>query len=100
MAESYRWAVWEKKSGECIGQIAFCKTWDDIRTAEIEYCIGQRFQGDRYAGEALKDAADRLHTAAANATGELKDIAAAGFRSLVAGWEEAKKTFGEVRKNK
>lgn len=54
MAEPYRWAVWEKKSGECIGQIAFCKTWDDIRTAEIEYCIGQRFQGNRYAGEALK----------------------------------------------
>mgnify|MGYP002524341465 CR=1 FL=1 len=22
--EPYRWAVWEKKSGECIGQIAFC----------------------------------------------------------------------------
>lgn len=53
-AEPYRWAVWERKSGECIGQIAFCKIWDDIRTAEIEYCIGQSFQGNRYAGEALR----------------------------------------------
>lgn len=52
--EPYRWAVWEKKSGECIGQIAFCKIWGDIHTAEIEYCIGKPFQGNRYAGEALE----------------------------------------------
>ena len=51
--ESYRWAVWEKKSKECIGQIAFCKIWDNIHTAEIEYCIGRSFQGNGYAGEAL-----------------------------------------------
>ena len=44
--EPYRWVVWEMKSGECIGQIAFCKVWDDIHTAEIEYCIGQSFQGN------------------------------------------------------
>ena len=54
MAEPYRWAVWEKKSGECIGQVAFCKTWDDIRTAEIEYCIGTGFQKRGYATEATK----------------------------------------------
>ena len=56
--ESYRWAIWEKKSGECIGQIAFCKVWDEIHTAEIEYCIGQSFQGNGYAGEALKAVVD------------------------------------------
>ena len=56
--EPYRWAVWEKKSEECIGQIAFCKVWDEIHTAEIEYCIGQSFQGNGYAGEALRAAID------------------------------------------
>ena len=60
--EPYRWAVWEKKSGECIGQIAFCKIWDDIHTAEIEYCIGQPFRGNRYAGEALKAVIDDVFT--------------------------------------
>ena len=49
----YRWAVIEKQSGENIGQIAFCKVWADCRTAEIEYCIGKRFWGRGYAGEAL-----------------------------------------------
>lgn len=49
----YRWAVIEKSSGENIGQVAFCKVWDDCKTAEIEYCIGKRFWGRGYAGEAL-----------------------------------------------
>ena len=49
----YRWAVVEKASGENIGQIAFCKVWNDCLTAEIEYCIGKRFWGRGYAGEAL-----------------------------------------------
>jgi ribosomal-protein-alanine N-acetyltransferase len=49
----YRWAVVEKASGENIGQIAFCKVWNDCLTAEIEYCIGRRFWGRGYAGEAL-----------------------------------------------
>lgn len=49
----YRWAIIEKKSGENIGQVAFCKIWDDCKTAEIEYCIGKRFWGNGYAGEAL-----------------------------------------------
>ena len=62
LSEPYRWAVWEKKSGECIGQIAFCKIWDDIHTAEIEYCIGQSFQGNGYAGEALKAVIDYVFT--------------------------------------
>ncbi|MBO4877896.1 MAG: GNAT family N-acetyltransferase [Ruminococcus sp.] len=50
----YRWAVIEKSSGENIGQIAFCKVYSDCATAEIEYCIGRRFWGNRYAGEALE----------------------------------------------
>lgn len=49
----YRWAVIEKYSGQNIGQIAFCRIYEDIRAAEIEYCIGSAFQGHGYAGEAL-----------------------------------------------
>lgn len=49
----YRWAIVEKKSGQNIGMIAFCKVWDDCETAEIEYCIGAGFWGHGYAGEAL-----------------------------------------------
>lgn len=52
-ADPYRWAIYEKKSNECIGQIAFCKVWNDVRTVEIEYCIGTEFQGNGFAGEAL-----------------------------------------------
>ena len=51
--DPYRWAVYEKESGECIGQIAFCRIWNDVKTAEIEYCIGTGYQGHGYAGEAL-----------------------------------------------
>ena len=43
-----------KQSGENIGQIAFCKVWEDCRTAEIEYCIGRAFQNNGYATEATK----------------------------------------------
>ena len=50
------------------------------------------------AKAALKEAAEKLSAAAVDASAELKDIASAGFKSLLAGWEEAKKTFGEQRK--
>jgi ribosomal-protein-alanine N-acetyltransferase len=49
----YRWAIIEKQSGHNIGQIAFCKVFDDVKTAEIEYCISKRCWGKGYAGEAL-----------------------------------------------
>ena len=49
----YRWAIIEKTGGRNIGQIAFCKVWEEQRTAEIEYCIGREFWGNGYAGEAL-----------------------------------------------
>ena len=50
------------------------------------------------AKEALTDAAGKLSAAAADASAELKDIAEAGFKSLLAGWEEVKKTFKAERK--
>lgn len=49
----YRWAIIERESMKNIGQIAFCKVWDDCETAELEYCIGAAFWGKGYAGEAL-----------------------------------------------
>ena len=52
------------------------------------------------AKAALKEATDKLSAAAIDASAELKDIASAGFKSLLAGWEEAKKTFGAERKDK
>lgn len=49
----YRWAIIEKASNKNIGQIAFCRVYSDCQTAEIEYCIGEPFWGNGYAGEAL-----------------------------------------------
>ena len=49
----FHWAIIEKQSGLNIGQIAFCKLWNDLSTAEIEYCIGKEFWGKGYATEAL-----------------------------------------------
>ncbi|MGN1136530.1 MAG: GNAT family N-acetyltransferase [Oscillospiraceae bacterium] len=50
----YRWAVIEKKSGNCIGQIAFFLVDCKNHFAEIEYCIGADFQNRGYATEAAK----------------------------------------------
>ena len=65
----------------------------ELKAAEDEF-------NDRVdaAKAALTDAAKQLTSAAADASAELADIAQAGFKSLLAGWEEAKKTFGERRK--
>lgn len=52
--DCYRWSIVLKDTGENIGQIAFCKVYSDCKTAEIEYCIGEKFWGFGYAGEALK----------------------------------------------
>lgn len=49
----YRFAIIEKISGKNIGQIALCKVYSDSAIGEIEYCIGQKFWGKGYAGEAL-----------------------------------------------
>ena len=55
----YRWAIVLRETGQNIGQIAFCKVWEDCNTAEIEYCIGADFWGHGYAGEALAAVIDR-----------------------------------------
>ena len=41
----YRWAIILKENNENIGQIAFCKVYTEIETAEIEYCIGENYVG-------------------------------------------------------
>jgi len=50
----YRWAMEERESGRCIGQIAFCRVYEDCRAAEIEYCVSAQRWGRGYAGEALQ----------------------------------------------
>ena len=52
------------------------------------------------ARAALKEATEKVASVAADTADDLKDIVAAGLKSLVAGWEEAKKTFGAERKDK
>ncbi len=54
----YRWAIIEKASNRNIGQIAFCRVYSDCCTAEIEYCIGEQFWGNGYAGEVLSKLID------------------------------------------
>lgn len=53
-SDCYRWAVIERLSGECIGQIAFFLVDSKNHFAEIEYCIGSEFQRRGYATEATK----------------------------------------------
>ena len=50
----YRWAIIEKTSNECIGQIAYFLVDNKNHFAEIEYCIGSHFQCKGYATEATK----------------------------------------------
>ncbi|MCQ2211998.1 MAG: GNAT family N-acetyltransferase [Paludibacteraceae bacterium] len=50
----YRWAVVEKTTGECIGQIAYFLVDSKNHFAEIEYCIGSDFQCKGFATEATK----------------------------------------------
>ena len=50
----YRWAVIERASEECIGQIAYFLIDSKNHFAEIEYCIGSDFQCKGFATEATK----------------------------------------------
>lgn len=52
--DCYRWAITEKGTDECIGQIAYFLVDSKNRFAEIEYCIGAAFQRRGYATEAAK----------------------------------------------
>ena len=47
---------------------------------------------------ALKDAAEKLSAVAADKTDDLKEFAAVAYKSLKAGWDEAKKTFDQEKK--
>ena len=47
---------------------------------------------------ALKDAADKFQVVASDKTDDLKDFASVAFKSLKAGWEEARKTFDQGKK--
>ena len=62
---------------------------------ELKDEIGAKVEA---AKSALKDASEKLSAAASDASAEIKDVAQAGFKSLLAGWEEAKKTFNAERK--
>lgn len=53
-SDYYRWAIIEKNSEKCIGQIAFFLVDSKNHFAEIEYCIGSEFQCRCYATEATK----------------------------------------------
>ena len=59
-AAFYRWAMIERESGRCVGQIAFCRVYEDCRAAEIEYCVGSSRWGRGYAGEALEAVIDHI----------------------------------------
>ena len=50
----FRWAVIERTSGECIGQVAYFLVDTGNNFGEIEYCIGTGYQGKGYATEATK----------------------------------------------
>ena len=55
---TYRWAIIEKESGECIGQIAYFLVDRNNGWGEIEYAIGRAYQGKGYATEAAKAVID------------------------------------------
>lgn len=50
----YRWAIVDKKTQDCIGQIAYYYVDNNNNFAEIEYCISSEFQCKGLATEATK----------------------------------------------
>ena len=46
----------------------------------------------------LKDIAEKFQVVATDRTDDLRELASVAFKSLKAGWEEAKKTFNQERK--
>jgi ribosomal-protein-alanine N-acetyltransferase len=50
----YRWAIIEKESGICIGQIAIFLVDNKNHFCEIEYALGSKFHCKGYATEAVK----------------------------------------------
>ena len=43
-----------KKTNENIGHISFCRLYEKVNAAEIEYCIGKAFWNNGYIIEAVK----------------------------------------------
>lgn len=54
----YRWAIIEKESGICIGQIAIFLVDNKNHFCEIEYALGSKFHRKGYATEAVKSILD------------------------------------------
>lgn len=50
----YRWAIIEKESNICIGQIAIFLVDNKNNFCEIEYALGSKFHNKGYATEAVK----------------------------------------------
>lgn len=50
----YRWAIIEKESNICIGQIAIFLVDNKNNFCEIEYALGKNFHRNGYASEAVK----------------------------------------------
>lgn len=51
--DQYRWAIILKTTNENIGHVSFCRLYNDIGTAEIEYCVGKAYWGKGIVTEAL-----------------------------------------------
>ena len=66
--------------------------------AKVEAAKAELNEKVEVAKVALKEAADKFQAVAANKTDDFKELAAVAFKSLKAGWEEAKKTFDQEKK--
>ncbi|MCC8155510.1 MAG: GNAT family N-acetyltransferase [Tannerellaceae bacterium] len=53
-SDYYRWAIIEKLSGICIGQIAIFLVDNKNHFCEIEYCLGNLFHRKGYMTEAVR----------------------------------------------
>lgn len=54
----YRWAIIERASNACIGQLAIFLVDNKNHFCEIEYCIGNQFQRKGYCSEAVQAIVD------------------------------------------
>lgn len=57
-ADYYRWAIIEKASDICIGQIAIFLVDNKNHFCEIEYALGSKFHRKGYASEAVRSILD------------------------------------------
>lgn len=57
-SDYYRWAIVEKESNICIGQIAIFLVDNKNHFCEIEYALGSKFHRKGYATEAVKSILD------------------------------------------